>query len=119
MDEAERCHRLAILDHGRKVADGSPAELQNSTGMSIVEVLAENPFAAQVELNQLPEVMSVTQLGVKLRVLIPDKVAHPLQLVEKILSANAIPAQTKLVDASLEDVFVAVTQQDDATEQAA
>ena len=119
MDEAERCHRLAILDHGRKVADGSPTELQNSTGMAIVEVLAENPFAAQVELNQLPEVMSVTQLGVKLRVLIPDKVAHPLQLVEKILSANAIPAQTKLVDASLEDVFVAVTQQDDATEQAA
>jgi len=119
MDEAERCHRLAILDHGRKVADGSPAELQNSTGMSIVEVLAENPFAAQVELYKLPEVMSVTQLGVKLRVLIPDKITHPLQLVEKILSANAIPAQTRLVDASLEDVFVAVTQEDNATEQAA
>src|SRR5689334_25341863 len=27
MDEAERCHRLAILDHGRLVADGSPAQL--------------------------------------------------------------------------------------------
>lgn len=119
MDEAERCHRLAILDHGRKVADGSPAELQNSTGMSIIEVLAENPFAAQVELYKLPEVMSVTQLGVRLRALIPDKIAQPLQLVDKLLSANGIPAQTKIVDASLEDVFVAVTQQDNATEQAA
>jgi len=107
MDEAERCHRLAI---GRKVADGSPAELQNSTGMSIVEVLAENPFAAQVELSKLPEVMSVTQLGVRLRALIPQAVANPLQLVDNLLSANAIPAQTKIVDASLEDVFVAVTQ---------
>lgn len=119
MDEAERCHRLAILDHGRKVADGSPAELQNSTGMSIIEVLAENPFAAQVELYKLPEVMSVTQLGVKLRVLIPENITQPLQLVDNLLSANEIPAQTKLVDASLEDVFVAVTQQDNATEQAA
>ncbi|MDH3481975.1 MAG: ABC transporter ATP-binding protein, partial [Gammaproteobacteria bacterium] len=33
MDEAERCHRLAILDHGVKVADGTPQELQNRTGM--------------------------------------------------------------------------------------
>ena len=119
MDEAERCHRLAILDHGRKVADGSPAELQNSTGMSIVEVLAENPFAAQVELSKLPEVMSVTQLGVRLRALIPQAVANPLQLVDNLLSANAIPAQTKIVDASLEDVFVAVTQKGYAAEQAA
>ncbi|MDX1516918.1 MAG: ABC transporter ATP-binding protein, partial [Woeseiaceae bacterium] len=37
MDEAERCHRLAILDRGVKVADGSPAELQRTTGMSVVE----------------------------------------------------------------------------------
>ncbi|MGH8193643.1 MAG: ABC transporter ATP-binding protein, partial [Woeseiaceae bacterium] len=40
MEEAERCHRLAILDRGVKVADGAPAELQESTGMSVVEVLA-------------------------------------------------------------------------------
>lgn len=119
MDEAERCHRLAILDHGRKVADGSPAELQRSTGMSIVEVMAENPFAAQIELSKLPEVMSVTQLGVRLRVLIPKIVSQPLQLVDGALSSNAITAQTKLVDASLEDVFVAVTQKGYTTEQAA
>jgi len=87
--------------------------------MSIVEVLAENPFAAQVELSKLPEVMSVTQLGVRLRALIPQAVANPLQLVDNLLSANAIPAQTKIVDASLEDVFVAVTQKGYAAEQAA
>jgi ABC-2 type transport system ATP-binding protein len=119
MDEAERCHRLAILDHGRKVADGSPAELQQSTGMSIVEVMAENPFAAQTELSKLPEVMSVTQLGVRLRVLIPEIVSQPLQLVDGLLSSNAITAQTKLVDASLEDVFVAVTQKGYSAELAA
>ncbi len=119
MEEAERCHRLAILDHGFKVADGSPTELQNSTGMSIIEVLAENPFAAQIEIGKLPQVMSVTQLGVRLRVLIPETVAQPLQLVDNLLSSNAISAQTKLVDASLEDVFVAVTQDGYSGEQAA
>ncbi len=119
MDEAERCHRLAILDHGKKVADGSPAELQSSTGMSIVEVLADNPYAAQSELVQKPDVVSVTQLGIRLRVLIPDSVVGPTELVSKTLAAAGITATSALVDASLEDVFVAVTQKNNDVEQAA
>ena len=68
MDEAERCHRLAILDHGVKVADGSPEDLQSSTGMNVVEVLADDPYRAQSVINSIPVVASVTQLGIRLRV---------------------------------------------------
>ena len=109
MDEAERCHRLAILDHGIKVADGTPRELQAATGMHVVEVNADDPFAAQAELQQLTEVASVTQLGVRLRVLMPERIADPLQIVEQRLEAKAIRAQCELTQPSLEDVFVAVT----------
>jgi ABC-2 type transport system ATP-binding protein len=109
MDEAERCHRLAILDKGVKVADGSPAELQASTGMTIVEVLAHDTFTAQLSLSELAEVVSVTQLGVRLRVLIPDSVTDPLDLVESTLRKRSIEADSAIVPASLEDVFVAVT----------
>ena len=56
MDEAERCHRLAILDRGTKVADGSPAELQASTGMSVIEVLAKDTQPVQQALSQHAEV---------------------------------------------------------------
>ncbi len=112
MDEAERCHRLAILDHGRKVADGPPSELQASTGMSIVEIETENTFAAQTKLKNLAEVRSVTQLGIKLRVLIPETVSEPLALVDRTLSAAGINAKSALVSASLEDVFVAVTEKE-------
>ena len=77
MDEAERCHRLAILDHGVKVADGTPQELQNRTGMHIVEVIADDPYAAQSAIHDLEEVASVTQLGVRLRVLIPESKDRP------------------------------------------
>jgi ABC-2 type transport system ATP-binding protein len=119
MDEAERCHRLAILDHGRKVADGSPADLQAATGMSVIEVLADNPWAAQLELNKMKEIRSVTQLGIRLRVLVPDTVHDPLGLVTGALNSDGIKADCALVKASLEDVFVAVTLKDDAAEQAA
>lgn len=110
MDEAERCHRLAILDHGVKVADGSPAELQASTGMNIVEVIADDPQKAFSLLNGIAEVASVTQLGVRLRVLLPERIADPLALINAQLQRHNISAKTSNVSASLEDVFVAVTQ---------
>jgi ABC-2 type transport system ATP-binding protein len=119
MDEAERCHRLAILDFGRKVADGSPASLQASTGMSVIEVLAKDTQAAQIELGELPEVASITQLGIRLRVLIPETVSDPLGLVDRVLATTRLDASTELVAASLEDVFVAATLENSDVERAA
>jgi len=109
MDEAERCHKLAILDHGVKVADGAPQELQDNTGMSIVEVLADNPYHAQSVIKQIPVVASVTQLGIRLRVLIPESVGDALDLVNRNLRQQNITAETRIAHATLEDVFVAVT----------
>ncbi len=109
MDEAERCHRLAILDRGVKVADGAPQELQASTGMNVIEVLARDPYRAQTAISTLPAVASVTQLGIRLRVLIPETVADPVARVESVLEKQGVAATTVLSTASLEDVFVAVT----------
>jgi ABC-2 type transport system ATP-binding protein len=44
MDEAERCHRLAILSAGRKRADGEPQALMDAMGAQVVEV--ETPTRA-------------------------------------------------------------------------
>jgi ABC-2 type transport system ATP-binding protein len=119
MDEAERCHRLAILDRGVKVADGVPADLQASTGMTVVEVLAESPSRAQSVLSGLPEARSVTQLGMRLRVLVPSRIDAPLDLISRALSDVGLDADNRVVPASLEDVFVAVTQDDSRRGEAA
>jgi ABC-2 type transport system ATP-binding protein len=109
MDEAERCHRLAILDHGAKVADGTPADLQTSTGMHVIEVRADDPYKAQAVIGEIPATVSVTQLGVRLRVLIPDAVPDPVAIVNGALQRAGLAASATLSSASLEDVFVAVT----------
>ncbi len=109
MDEAERCHRLAILDKGVKVADGTPQELQNDTGMHILEVMSHDPYAAQSAIRALPAVASVTQLGMRLRVLIPADIPDPVALVERCLQERNVDATVTTTTATLEDVFVAVT----------
>ena len=109
MDEAERCHRLAILDRGVKVADGTPQELQANTGMHTVEVTADDPYHAQEALYCVEHIRSVTQLGVRLRVLIPEQFSQPVDLVQQHLDEHGVTADVRLTTASLEDVFVAVT----------
>jgi ABC-2 type transport system ATP-binding protein len=109
MDEAERCHRIAILDRGVKVADGTPQDLQAKTGMSIVEVTAADPYLAQSVIHDLPEVASVTQLGVRLRVLMPESHHAPVEVIRNSLKTRDVPADVVLSSATLEDVFVAVT----------
>lgn len=44
LDEADRlCNRVAIIDHGRIVVEGSPAELKRSVGADVIEVAAGEP----------------------------------------------------------------------------
>ena len=77
--------------------------------MHVVEVTDDDPYAAQSVLHALPEVASVTQLGVRLRVLIPDQHDAPLDIVRNALTRAGIGAHAAIVPATLEDVFVAVT----------
>ncbi len=118
MDEAERCHRLAILDRGVKVADDAPLALQENIGMSVIEIRGE-PDRARELLLGLPFAASVTQLGTRLRVLVPPGVSEPLQVVQKALAGAGIDADSRTVGASLEDVFVAATQGNGGTQAAA
>jgi len=119
MDEAERCHRLAILDHGKKVADGSPEELQAATGMSVIEISTKHTAAIQHELKKLAQIRSITQLGVRLRALIPATEDDPVAFIKNQLASLALDGTVAQVSPSLEDVFVAVTQKDTEMDTAA
>lgn len=108
MDEAERCHRLAILEEGVKRADGVPSELMQNIEAHVVEVFAQEPKVLKKHLHALPSVISVAQIGSRLRVLVHKNNADPLQY----LSAQAWVATSDiltLVRPNLEDVFVTCT----------
>lgn len=111
MDEAARCHSLAILDKGVKVADGTPRELGECIDTTVIEVEAEDPNSARLSLARETDIFSITQLGIRLRVLIPKQIDNALQLVTTNLQQASLKATATEVFPDLEDVFVAVTQQ--------
>jgi ABC-2 type transport system ATP-binding protein len=108
MDEAERCHRIAILDRGRLVADGTPAELtQALVGRSLI-VHAAQPRRAQQLLTAVPGVLSVAQIGNALRVLCDDGGAA-MERIRARLAEAGLAAEVEAGVPNLEDVFVAST----------
>lgn len=111
MDEAERCHRLAILDGGRKVADGTPETLTGEMGRTVVAVRAAEPERAREVLRKLDAVASITQLGRGLRVLLPANLDAPEDYLASALKSIAIET-IRIVEPNLEDVFVTATQRE-------
>jgi ABC-2 type transport system ATP-binding protein len=115
MDEAERCHRLAIIDRGRLVAEGEPTVLTREIGHTIIEVSSANLRAVREVLATLPVIRSTAQLGNRLHLLIkptaqtPDVHDDALTLIRTALAAAGIEATVEATGAGLEDVFVAAT----------
>ncbi|MGH8352342.1 MAG: ABC transporter ATP-binding protein [Pseudomonas sp.] len=108
MDEAERCTRLGILDEGRLVADGSPAELMAALPGSPLLVECAQPRQAQRALQDTPGILALTQIGAALRVL--ASAAQPAERIRQRLHAAGIQARVAATRANLEDVFVSATQ---------
>jgi ABC-2 type transport system ATP-binding protein len=112
MDEAERCHGLAILANGKKRADGSPQTLMDEMGANVVEIGGESLRQLKQQLIELPEVVSAAQQGVRLRVLVDDAVAEPMQWLNKQSVIAQGEYEMRIVRPSLEDVFVTTTGDD-------
>lgn len=109
MDEAERCHRLAILSLGRLVAEGEPEQLMDDLPLHVVEVKSHDIDNARRVLHDIPQMRSLAQLGLKLHVLLDRELADPENTVREALKNANIDAQVQKTRASLEDVFVAAT----------
>lgn len=110
MDEAERCHRIAILDRGRKRADGTPRALMASVGNRVIEIEGDHLRDIGRDLSGAPGILSVAQIGARLRVLTADTDGDPLDRVTDLLPKGAT-ATARPAAPNLEDVFVIATHE--------
>jgi ABC-2 type transport system ATP-binding protein len=112
MEEAERlCDRVAVIDSGRVVATGTPADL--TSGLNAETRMRFRPSVPMADelLTRLPEVTGLTRRGDTVLVTGTQDVVNA---VTSVLATHRIIAQQLRVDqASLEDVFVSLTDHDE------
>ncbi len=111
MDEAERCHQLAILETGHLRRQGTPAALMGELEGRVVEVGGASLRRVKEHAMQLPGVQSAAQQGLHLRVLLRDTVTDPVPYLRGHLPDDGLAFN--LAKPSLEDVFVNSTDRDE------
>jgi len=111
MDEAERCHALAILDLGLLVAAGTPDQLSDGIEASVLVIGSSEPRGIARFLETQHFVHSTAQIGNTLRVLVDRDMQDPTTVASQVIRDAGLDLQScEKVRPSLEDVFVASTQ---------
>ncbi|PYR02945.1 MAG: multidrug ABC transporter ATP-binding protein [Acidobacteria bacterium] len=112
LDEAEHCHRVAIIHGGRLAALGTTAELKRAFhGRTIIEVHAGRPVEAMRLLDDMPDVEKTSVFGTAVHAVVSMKPGEAARTIRERLEGGGV-AVTRLgpVEPSLEDVFLHVAE---------
>ena len=110
LDEAEHCHRIAIIHAGKLVALGTGPELKRVfAGRPIVEVRAPQPVEAMRRLEEMPDVEKTSIFGTAVHAVMRSSETPPATIAAQLESAG-IAAQCTVVEPSLEDVFLDIAE---------
>jgi ABC-2 type transport system ATP-binding protein len=110
LDEAEHCHRIAIIHAGRLAALGSTNELKRTFAQrTILEVQTDKPVEAMRLLDQMAEVDKTSVFGMAVHAVLKAGQSEAARLIQPRLSAAGLSvASVAPVQPSLEDVFLEV-----------
>ena len=109
MDEAEYCGRVGIMREGKLLALDTPAQLKKEALPGLAYDVFANPLMealVSLEASALP--LRVGLSGDHLRVILPREV-QPDRLLEELHQAGFGAARLQAAEASLEDVFLALS----------
>jgi ABC-2 type transport system ATP-binding protein len=110
MEEAEHCHRLALLNRGRLIALDTPRALRSRVVSPILEVRTDDAPGATEALLGAAGVIDAAMFGRALHVTVQDA-EEGRAVVERALAAVGRPVTgIRAVEPSLEDVFVSLVR---------
>ncbi|HKH73265.1 MAG TPA: ABC transporter ATP-binding protein [Vicinamibacterales bacterium] len=111
LDEAEHCHRIAIIQAGRLAAHGTVKELKSIfASRPILEVRAAEPVAAMRALDDMPEVEKTSIFGTAVHAVLRASDITPETIAARLTAAGIPPLACSFVEPSLEDVFLDVAE---------
>ena len=111
LDEAERCHRIALIHAGALAAIGSPREVKRVfAARRIVEVRGPDPVALMRVLDGLPAVEKTSLFGTAVHAVLRDAASDIDALAPQVRAANVTISSVVEVPPSLEDVFLDVVE---------
>ena len=120
MDEAEYCHRVALINRGRLIALGTPLELrQHALGGELLAIEGNSIGDAMTQIRQAPGVLDVAMFGSALHALVDQAALRSPELLELLTTTGRTDVRVRRIAPSLEDSFVHLVSASAATVGAA
>jgi ABC-2 type transport system ATP-binding protein len=108
LDEAERCHRVALMYEGRIHRTGTPVELRESLGLQRLEVRTPDLRRAEAVLARREGIVDVQRFGDRLDVMVRDRREGDRAVREALGAAGLAAAEIRSATPTLENTFVAI-----------
>jgi len=108
MDEAEYCHRLALMDRGRIIALGTPAELKASLeSHHLLQLEVSDVLGSMKALEGMAGISDVAVFGGGLHVTVASEASAIPQIRSELEKTGITVSMIEPIQPSMEDVFVA------------
>jgi ABC-2 type transport system ATP-binding protein len=106
LDEAERCHRVALLNQGKLLFCDTPANLRANLGKGVLSVTSADPRSLRTALESAQGISSLMLTGDGLHVVVDDA-ARRIPEFETLLDKASVPFDAiHQVAPTIEDLFV-------------
>ncbi len=106
LDEAERCHRVALIHQGRLLFCDTPAELKKNLSGAVIAVVSPEPRLLRDALTAFEGVSNIVLVGDGLHLMVDDAAKRVPQLRMRIESENLPVDRIEEVAPTIEDLFV-------------
>ncbi len=106
LDEAERCHRVALLHQGRLLFCDQPEELKNRLRGAVLAVRSAEPRAVRDQLQGAPGISSLVMTGDGVHLVVDDAAQRAPELRARLTASGTRFEDIEQVAPSIEDLFV-------------
>lgn len=112
MDEATRCHRVAMIDRGHILATDTPARLVAGLGENLFDAVATDMFALLTRLREMPGVIDCYTFGATLHVVAADGFS-PDAACRELAAKGITDARIYPAHGTIEDLFIKLTRNEE------
>jgi ABC-2 type transport system ATP-binding protein len=112
MEEAEYCHRLALMNRGKLIAMDRPAALKQELDEPILQLQTDNAPEAVEALQGTPGVIDAAMFGRAVHITVTDESTAPDTVRATLTAAGRTCESLERVTPSLEDVFVSLVRRE-------
>jgi len=106
LDEAERCHRVALLNQGKLLFCDTPANLKAGMKKGVLSISSQDPRALRDTLEKAEGISSLVLTGEGLHVVVDDAARRIPEFETRLKNAHVSFDTIQQVAPTIEDLFV-------------